>query len=300
MLSVNIPVYNIEVEKLVSQLLEQGEKLGVPFEVRVYDDGSNKTIKEKNRVLSHRPNVIYSELKNNLGRAAIRNKMGQESVYDYLLFIDADSELVSNHYLKDFLEMTHSGKVLCGGTTYNENKPEDSRQLLRWTYGTAREAISAEKRNGKKGFIITSNNFLIEKKLFQKIHFREDLKNYGHEDTLLGFDLHSAGIEILHIDNPVEHTGLEKSEVFLSKTREALKNLHFIDQHLIPGRTEFRGQVHFLHRYYSLTKWVPSFILKAFYRLFRLWMEKKLSGKNPSMLLFDLYKVGYYSTLRKQ
>jgi hypothetical protein len=50
--------------------------------------------------------------------------------------------------------------------------------------------------------------------------FSEDLKTYGHEDTLLGYDLFRNGIEIFHIDNPVEHTGLEDSSVLLRKPKQ--------------------------------------------------------------------------------
>ena len=45
------------------------------------------------------PNVTYIELPENLGRAAIRNKMGRDSKYKFLLFIDADSKLVTENYL---------------------------------------------------------------------------------------------------------------------------------------------------------------------------------------------------------
>lgn len=102
MLSINIPVYNIEVGSLVLQLIQQAIKLDVSFEIRVYDDCSNDTIKNKNRIISEYSNVVYLELDENLGRSAIRNKMGFESKFDFLLFIDADSKVVRDGYLKNF------------------------------------------------------------------------------------------------------------------------------------------------------------------------------------------------------
>lgn len=298
MLSINIPVFQIEVENLVSNLVSQAEKLSVPFEIRVYDDGSSDEIKLKNRAIEKHASVIYHELENNLGRAAIRNKMGLESEYSYLLFIDADSKVVNKNYLGHFLENVKPNRVLCGGTTYSKEKPGEPEKFLRWFYGSHREAISAEMRNSKKGFIITSNNFLIEKTVFEKIHFRENLKNYGHEDTLLGYDLYRNQIEIFHIDNPVEHKGLEDAGIFLEKTRTALQNLHFISKIILANEPGFVEQVHFLNRYRSITKIIPPAFFRAFYTVTKRQMEYHLSSKIPRLFWFDMYKMGFYSTLK--
>lgn len=298
MLSINIPVYNYEVGDLVEQLIQQAEELKIEYEIRVYDDGSEEPVKLKNCKIVGFPGVIYTELEQNLGRSAIRNKMGFESQFEYLLFIDADSLPVNKNYLRNYIENRMSNRVLCGGTAYKLNKPAQLEKYLRWFYGTRREAISAKTRNSKKGFIITSNNFMIEKSVFKKIHFREDLKTYGHEDTLLGYDLFRNGIEIFHIDNPVEHTGLEDSRVFIEKTRIALNSLHQITQQILPGDKVFVKQVHFLNKYQSITRYLPVSFLKMFYRFFHRSIERNLNGRQPRLFWFDLYKVGYYSTLK--
>jgi glycosyltransferase involved in cell wall biosynthesis len=298
MLSINIPVYNILVNNLVLQLINQAEKLSVDFEIRIYDDDSEEQIKIENRKLEQVPHVIYREMGQNLGRAAIRNKMGLDSRKPYLLFIDADSKLISEDYLKKYIALAKPGAVLCGGTSYSAQKPE-AKKMLRWIYGQRREAISAEKRNSKKGFIITSNNFLIDSGVFKKIHFRTNLGPYGHEDTLLGFDLFQAGIQPRHINNPVEHTGLEDSQVFLDKTKTALDNLAFISKKILPENAAFQNCIPFLNRYHKITKIVPAFLLSLFFNFSGKVIEKKLTGKKPQLLWFDLYKLGYFARLRK-
>ena len=80
---------------------------------------------------------------------------------------------------------------------------------------------------------VASSLALYKKSVFEKIHFREDIKNYGHEDTLLGYDLSRAGIEIFHINNPLEHIGLEDSVVFIEKTKTALQSLFLIEKQLL-------------------------------------------------------------------
>jgi len=300
MLSINIPVYNIEVADLVAELIEQGNALKLPFEIRVYDDGSQEAVKEKNRKLKAEPAVVYVELPENLGRSGIRNRMGGESKYKYLLFIDADSAIVSGNYLKNYLDAAKPGEVLCGGTAYRSDKPSEPEKLLRWTYGINREAISATHRKSAKGFIITSNNFLIDKEVFERIHFREELKAYGHEDTLLGYDLHRNNIVIRHIDNPLEHTGLEDAATFLAKTKTALENLKNIAAGMVDNDDVFTEQVAFLRKYGNITNYVPGALFRFIYKTANRLMERNLKGKNPLLFVFDLYKLSYFAQIKNR
>jgi hypothetical protein len=226
--------------------------------------------------------------------------MGNDSIYQNLLFIDADSKVVAEDYLKKYFEAAKPDAVICGGTTYQTKTPAESENLLRWTYGIEREAIAAQKRSSAKGFIITSNNFLINKEVFQRIHFREELKTYGHEDTLLGYDLHRSGISIQHIDNPLEHTGLEDAETFLSKTKMALENLKRIAAVLVEEDRLFTDQVAFLRTYRKITRWIPPVLLRFVFKLAHPIVEKNLTGKNPSLFLFDLYKLSYFAQLKNR
>jgi len=66
---------------------------------------------------------------------------------------------------------------------------------------------SAVERNKHPHRGFSTFNVLFEKSVFSKIRFNEELKQYGHEDTLLGFQLKKAGIDILHIDNGLMHEG---------------------------------------------------------------------------------------------
>ncbi|HPF51851.1 MAG TPA: glycosyltransferase family A protein [Draconibacterium sp.] len=298
MLSISIPVFNIKIDNLVLALHQQAEKLNIPFEIRVYDDNSKATVKQHNRRLKEIKNVVYVELEENVGRAAIRNKMGFDSRFEWLLFIDADSRINHENYLENYIKSQQNNLVVCGGTSYSDEKPYDQ-NLLRWKYGTVRESISADLRNKQKGFIITSNNFMIEKNVFKKIHFREEIREYGHEDTLLGYDLFKNEIKIVHIDNPLEHTGLEDAVTFLEKSKSALINLLFISEKMFADTEEFNVQIPFLYRYKKITRFISPFFFRFFFKLFGAVLEKNLKGKHPSLFLFDVYKVFYYSTIKK-
>lgn len=300
MLSINVPVYNIDARPLVLKLAELVYDLSVEAEILIYDDGSEEKIKRINRELQNKSGVIYYELPKNIGRSAIRNKMAADSRFEYLLFIDADSEIVSDEFLNNYFKALKNHRILCGGTVYSSTPPADNSKLLRWVYGSKREAISASERNSKKGFIITSNNFCIEKKLFLETRFREDIGKYGHEDTLLGYDLFKKGVIPYHIDNPVKHTGLENAETFLKKTRTAVENLLFISENLLKNDSDFEKQVHFLNRYKKLTSTLPEAFLRKYFYVFSSKMERNLTGKNPKLFYFDLYKLGYFATIKNR
>ncbi len=67
MLSVCIPVYNVDVTKLVSDLHTQIQKLNESIEIVLIDDASDLEIKVKNRLLKEYCKII--ELETNVGRS---------------------------------------------------------------------------------------------------------------------------------------------------------------------------------------------------------------------------------------
>ena len=225
MLSILIPIYNINCVKLVTGLQAQCGKAGIPFEILCYDDGSISSILDQNSPLSQLFGVSYVEMKENRGRAAIRNVLGKYSNFENLLFIDADSRLPNKSFIRNYLPYLNRKAVVYGGRAYNRQKPAAVLKQLHWTYGSKREALPAKNRNRAPYLNFMSNNFILPRTVFEKITFDPKHEGYGYEDTLFATELHKNGIPLLHVDNPLIHSGLETAPVFLEKTREAMKNL---------------------------------------------------------------------------
>ena len=230
MISILIPVYNFGMEALVGDLLKQAKNAHVPFEIRLYDDGSEPVFKAANRKLLQLEGVIYQEMDRNLGRSAIRNRLARDAQFDQLLFMDCDSAVESDDFLKNYLGHLHPEKVLCGGRTYSPAPPENRELLLRWQIGQAREVSTASQRIPFPYRTFMTNNFVVPRSIFLTIGLNEDLEGYGHEDTLFGLELKRSGVSILHLDNPLRHIGLETCDEFLRKTREGIRNLAFLVQ----------------------------------------------------------------------
>ncbi len=291
MLSICIPVYNHDLNALVSSLHEQGVNLNIPFEIILADDASEKNYRTQNIKLDQLDHVKYIQLDKNIGRAKIRNLLASKSSFQYLLFIDCDTIVPDDNYLKRYMPYLKKGIVVCGGTTYY-NSLKNKQFRLRWLYGTKREEKTAKQRGKKPNRSFMTNNFLIHKELFNKYKLNETISGYGHEDTYFGYQLKKEGISIIHIDNPLIHVGLETSDVFLNKTREAIRNLLKAYKYTEHDK-EFASMVSLLQAYSRVKQFKIAFFMRFGYKTFKNLMDKNLLGSKPKLWIFDLYKLGY-------
>jgi glycosyltransferase involved in cell wall biosynthesis len=304
MLSICIPIYNHYMDNLVGTLSQQASDLDEDVELLLIDDCSDNVFQKKNRELAKLKPVRYEELQTNIGRSKIRNLLSRKAKHLHLLFLDCDSEVPDSDYLKRYIRCIKDDAaeaIVYGGRTYLD-APESNEYRLHWLFGSNREVKTAALRNMKPWQSFMSNNFLIHKKTLSSIPFNEQLSGYGHEDTLLGYELKIRGIPIRHIDNPLLHVGLETAEEFLAKTNQGLQNLLRINE-ILNYDPEFIKTVRVLrlsHRMESLK------LLKPFAAVFSA-VEKgiahRLLGKSPKLRMLDFYKLGkicQYSLASKQ
>jgi GT2 family glycosyltransferase len=298
-ISLLIPVFDYDIIALVHSMKSAMGKVPELCEILIGDDGSSPDYHEKYKTLeSENVRVISSE--KNIGRAAIRNKLALEAKGDFILFIDADVMLpgTAEAYMLKWLPYMKSSKVICGGILYHDSAPGDPDKLLRWKYGKWREQKSAAERNKHPHAGFSTFNVLIEKSVFSKIRFNEELKQYGHEDTLLGYQFKKAGIGILHIDNGLMHEGLESNREFLVKTKLGIENLSMLFDKVTDKKT-FSETVLLLKLYNRLRYFGITRILAAIFIRYRERMEIRLDSNDISLALFGMYKMSMFSTYRE-
>jgi glycosyltransferase involved in cell wall biosynthesis len=298
-ISLLIPVFDYDIVALVHSMKSALGKVPEFCEILIGDDGSSAEYKEKYRFLEcEGVEVIFSE--KNIGRAAIRNKLAMEAKGDFLLFIDADAVLrgTAEAYMLKWIPMMTFYKVINGGTLYHDSAPGDPDKLLRWKYGKWREQKKAEERNKHPHANFSTFNFLIDKSVFSKIRFNEALKQYGHEDTLLGYQLKKAGIDILHIDNGLMHEGLESNKDFLNKTKLGIENLSKLYD-IVTDKKAFSETVKILRVYNRLRFFRLTRILAGIYIKYRERMEIRLDSSNIYLRLFGFYKICMFCTYRE-
>lgn len=294
MLSILIPTYNYNVFPLVKEVSEQciAEKLS--FEIIVLDDASQNFHTENNEINSL-DNCSYSILNQNIGRSGIRNLLSTKASFDNLLFLDADVRIIIDQFIKNYINFIRSNSnygVVYGGIVYQECKPQNN-QLLRWIYGNKREALSAEKRNENVYVSFLTLNFLIKKEIFSSVRFNEDIPNLRYEDLLFSFDLMKNKIPLQHINNQVVHNGIETSEVFMQKTNDSLKGLKFLlSKNYLPADY---AKISNVFNLINQTKLL--FLINFIYKMRKNSFEKNLLSSKPSLFIYDIYRLGYFSQL---
>lgn len=295
MLSILIPVYNFDVNNLIQILCNQSDELNIPIEIICIDDYSDNTFREKNRAIKNRKFVKYIELDKNIGRSAIRNKLASLASFDYLIFIDADTIPETNNFLKKYCDNIDQQTVVYGGRSYQKEKPVNSSYYLHWLYGSRREVKLCVERNKNPYHSFMTNNFMIPKSIFSSIQFDESLVGYGHEDTLFGLELKKRKIPVKHINNPMIHIGLETAEIFLSKSEKAVENLLRIYK-----KYNLSNEIKILKYFLFFQKLKLDGFLKVLYFFLNKTFKKNILGKNPSLLLFDLYRLSYMISVKNK
>ncbi len=293
-LSILIPIYNDCCTALVRQVESQAQQIdGFQYEIIIGDDGSDKAnVIEENRRNEALPHCRYLRFEQNRGRSAIRNSLAKAAKYQWLLFIDGGHmRLCKDSFLLDYLSEDDDWQVLYGG--YQLETPSDinTNSCLRYKYERRSEQnASARQRNENMYLDFHSANFMVRRDVFQSIRFDEHLRRYGYEDVLFGKKLSEAGIAIRHIDNPTLYTAYEDNAVFLGKTEESLLTLKEMED-------ELRDYSRLITTVDRLERLYLAPLFRLFYQASRRLLSNNLTSSHPSLLVFNLYKIGFYLSI---
>jgi glycosyltransferase involved in cell wall biosynthesis len=297
-ISICIPVYNFLIEPLVIKLLKEIKTSSISAEIIIIDDSSGIDIQKPNHQAAEKYSFRYIRLEKNIGRSAIRNLFVNYTNADTLLFLDCDVMPVSESFIHDYLTADPGKKiVVCGGISYANHFEKNKK--LHWKYGRRREAIPADKRNEKSYCYFLTGNFLIPKKVLQQIHFNEELKGYGYEDTLYAIELERSNIEIKHINLPADHLRLDGANAFIAKTENALQNLFFLYQ-LDEYKVQLALYIKLVRAYLFLNKYKLTGIAYFTYKIAGKKIKMKLMKGSTNLRLLDLYKLLFFIALVKQ
>ena len=288
MLSVLIPTHNYDISSLVNQLDDQISKIGINYEIIIYDNGSNPEIIKKNKSISNLKNLELIINENSVGIAISRKILCERAKYDWILLLDADTELKYDDYISKYVDyIDQRFEAIFGGFSYKPIQPSKN-ELLRWKYGINCESISAKKRNKIPYKVTIAANLLIKKIVYQQLNVDTIGNAYGM-DLFLGSQLKKNNIPVLHIDNEVYHLGLETNEKYLRKVELAVATLlNLYDENLI------KIHENDLLRFFKKVKKIKlNYLLSLFYKIFKYPIKINLLSINPSIKLLQLYKILY-------
>ena len=234
----------------------------------------------------------YIQLDKNISRTKIRNLFLKYAKYDYLLFLDCDTLIISDDFVATYISAVSRNEhdVICGGVICDNHRPERSK-MLRWKYGIKRESIPLDIRvlSPNKSFV--TGNFLINRRIFEQIKFDERITEYGHEDTLFGFMLKKKGINVKHINNPVLHGDIDNNTGYLKKTEKGIINLINILSY-VDYDHQFIQDVSILKYYKNLSSKKLTGIINIIFICFKPLLKFMFIKGYVNLMLFDFYKLG--------
>jgi glycosyltransferase involved in cell wall biosynthesis len=289
MLSILIPIHEFDVRAFVSDLSALSVKLNQPCEIICLDDASSDAFRAINTSLSQIENVVYRESDVNLGRSAVRNVLADLAQYENLIFLDCDGKVVREDYLDKYAAIKEYD-VVYGGRVYQEDRPVPAELNFHWYCGMAREEIPASIRIQAPFKSFMTNNFMVRKSVYDVIKMDERVKGYGHEDTLFAMNLKRQGFSIQHIDNPIEHIGIEHVDVFLAKSANAVANLA-----QLMSLKQVDESIKLVRYYRKLERIGLSSLASKVIMAFEQPIMRSLKSAAPNLLWFDLWKLALLS-----
>lgn len=295
MLSILIPTYNYNVYSLVTELKSQADALGIAYEILVQDDASTFFLKENTEInlLQHCSYTVNHE---NLGRGNNINLLNNRAKFDYVLIMEADAFPEKKDYLQHLIaSINPETQVLFGGVTYPNEKPEKDK-LLRWKYGNERESIPLSERLKNPYHFVFTWNLLLKKELLSNYHFPYNVKDYGYEDVVFIKQLKENNIPVQHIENRLVHFNTETSLTFIEKTEKAITTLHqlILDKKLELNDTKIGTAFNII------TFLQFNIVIRLLFKKLSKQMIANLSSSHPSLIVLDLYKLGYFCLLNQK
>lgn len=298
MISILIPTYNYNTLPLVTELYNQIVSENIDFEIIVQDDASPvNEITQINAKINQLKNCRFVRNEANLGRGQNRNNLVTKAQYDWVLLMDCDMYPKSRNFIKIYLKSIKKNDkdAVFGGIIYYDEKPKDD-EVLRWVFGKNREEIPLKKRLTSPYHFTLISNILIRKEWLTAHPFDREIYNYGYEDIVFILGLKNHNIPITHIENPAFHLNLEKSAIFLEKFHSSLQNLKLVIE---------RGMINYedtaLTKVYAKIEKLKLLRFATFvFKILKKAFTKNLLSKNPSIFIFDVYRLGYFCQLNSR
>lgn len=290
-LSILIPVYNDVCARLVKVLHSQAEDLGIDYEIIVAEDGSsNQATIEQNREIEQMSHVRHLVRKENVGRAAIRNILAQQSHYAYLLFIDCDVTVPDSLFLMRYMACPFD-TVVDGGVSIGGDAQKLKGNLRHIYEKSCEEAHQTACRQRNPYHDFRTTNFMARRSVMTAHPFDERFRHYGYEDVMFGKAMRLHHIPIYHIDNPLCIEDFEDNSRFMEKTEEGLRTLYAF-------RNELRGYNRLLTMVGITEKSFPLILVRWWHALFGRLERSILTSKHPLLPVYHLYRIGYYVSLK--
>jgi len=226
----------------------------------------------------------------NVGRAVARNRLIAEARGRYVLFLDADMLPDRPTFLLHWLSVTRCQQpdVAFGGLSLRHAQRTRATALHHNLFA-ASDCRSVEERELAPAQSTASANLLVRRAFLDAHPFDDTFTGWGFEDTDWALTA-ARDTEILHLDNPATHAGLDNAATLLRKSAEAGSNFaRLAAKH---PRAAKRFAAHRAARALQLTP------LRSQLRQASAWLARDPFGGTPMPLrraALKLYRAAHYA-----
>lgn len=231
-LSVVVPFMNFDVVPLAQRLVLLAARLGETVSLVFVDDGSPDPAywRQLWALLSDvQQPCQLAVLRQNVGRAKVRNYLCQLSTTPYLLYLDADMWPDHEDFLQRYLAWITEcpSDVIYGGRSADKVVLTGPDHELHRQMTVQREALPASVRRESPVYHFYSCNFLVRRDILASVPLEEKFTGWGWEDIEWAARV-AEHHQIRHEDNPASHLGLLTAAQILKKYDESVGNFQLI------------------------------------------------------------------------
>jgi glycosyltransferase involved in cell wall biosynthesis len=232
-LSVLIPYYRDNPQALLNRLSAHAP---LHTEVILYDDGSNDadlSLQMDNAVRQSTMPVQRIEAFENLGRSAARNALIKAARGKWVLFLDADMMPQTDAFLDQWMQcITNNNPEIAFGGFRVPARNEIAPALgLHQAFSRHSDCLSAKIRAQNPAKHVCTSNLLVKKDVLAQCPFDNGFSGWGWEDVEWAARA-AAHHDILHIENPARHLGLESADTLVRRFRDSAPNYaRFVHRH---------------------------------------------------------------------
>jgi len=284
--SVLMPFLRDDPSSLLAMLDGEAAALDGAVEIVLLDDGTNDaelTGRLATQIAGMALPCRLISLTANEGRSKGRNRLADAARAGHLLFLDSDMRPDHPHFLAAWVDLVrYSNPAVAFGGFSLLQAPTDARFSVHRSMAARSDCVPhLERAKTPEKYVFTSN-LLVRRDVFDSEAFDAEFTGWGWEDVEWAMRV-SRRFEVIHVDNPATHMGLDTAESLAGKYEQSAPNFaRVVARHpdIVGGYPSFkaarllkrvpaRGVMRAMLRGVAVTPWLPTSARAFSLRLYR-------------------------------
>ena len=226
-ISVLMPFLRDDPRDLLKRLDAEAETLNGAVEIVLMDDGTGDAALTQDLIATVQAMALpvhLITLSANEGRSKGRNRLAQAARGANLLFLDSDMRPDRADFLATWATLVQRDQpaVAFGGFSLDQ-APTDRRFAVHRSMALKSECVPCAERSLTPEKYVYTSNLLVRRDVFETEAFDPAFSGWGWEDVEWAMRV-SRRFQVVHIDNPATHMGLDTTAALAGKYEQSAAN----------------------------------------------------------------------------